>query len=155
MGNRGSWIPVAKFENPTQVAGCTRFVCCRDMITRRTIGYHENAPKTRSRGSRKRSFESPPRFTQVTGVRLTRTRVGPAAARVVSAASLSSSLGVMGSTVDIASFGPPVRVVALLLARPPATGPGGFYAPELIEAWAVVFACWRRLGMFAFGLVST
>src|SRR5579862_6669837 len=95
IGNSGSWITAEKFDSPTQVAGSTRFVCCNDIVTRRTIGYHENAPKTKSSGNRKRSFQSPPRLIQVAGVPLTRTRAGPAAARVLREGSLSSALGVI------------------------------------------------------------
>ena len=65
----GRRAPARKLSSPTQVAGCTRFVCCSDMITVRTIGYHENAPKISSRGSRKTTVVSPPPRTQVTGVR--------------------------------------------------------------------------------------
>ena len=39
------------------------------MITVRTIGYHENAPKTSSIGRRKSNVASPPPRTHVTGVR--------------------------------------------------------------------------------------
>ena len=42
------------------------------MITVRTIGYHENAPKTRIIGSRKSSVVRPPPRTHVTGVCRTR-----------------------------------------------------------------------------------
>ncbi len=59
------WITVPKFESPTQVAGSTRFVCCNDIVTRRTIGYHENAPKTASSGNRKNSVVRPPPRTHV------------------------------------------------------------------------------------------
>src|SRR5690242_17943477 len=43
------------------------------MTTERTIGHHEKTPKTISSGSAKRTELSPPRWTQVTGLRL-RTR---------------------------------------------------------------------------------
>ena len=39
-----------KFCSPTHVGACTRFVCWNDMTAVRTIGYHENAPKTTSSG---------------------------------------------------------------------------------------------------------
>src|SRR5579863_3676043 len=104
IGNSGSWITAEKFESPTHVAGSTRFVCCSDIVTRRTIGYHEKAPKTRSSGNRKRSFQRPPCLIQLAGVRLGRTRVGPAAARVVRGGSVASALGVIESTVDICAF---------------------------------------------------
>ena len=82
----------SKFWNPTHVAGCTRFVCCSDMITVRTIGYHENAPKTNSSGSRKSSVVRPPPRTHVSGVRRRR---GEHAAR---AARASTSTTRRGST---------------------------------------------------------
>src|SRR5439155_24102495 len=63
-----------KFCSPTQLAGCTRFVCCSDMTTVRTIGYHENAPKTNRSGNRKTTVDSPPPLTHVSGVRRERRR---------------------------------------------------------------------------------
>src|ERR1700749_659298 len=61
------------------------------MITVRTIGYHENAPKIASIGSRNSSVVRPPPRTHVTGVRRARRRAaglviawaGGAAATVV------------------------------------------------------------------------
>ncbi len=67
IGNRGSCNTARKLSIPTHVGACTRFVCCSDMITVRTIGYHENAPNTNSSGSRKRSVVSPPPRTHVAG----------------------------------------------------------------------------------------
>src|ERR1700693_2251066 len=58
-----------KFWSPTHVAGCTRFVCCSDMTTVRTIGYHENAVKTNRSGNRRMSVDSPPLRAHVSGVR--------------------------------------------------------------------------------------
>ena len=70
IGSSGSCSTSRKLCEPDPASrGCTRFVCCSDMITVRTIGYHENAPKTRSIGSRKSSVVSPPPRTHVTGVR--------------------------------------------------------------------------------------
>ena len=82
FGSCGSSSTLRKLSSPTQVAGCTRFVCCSDMITVRTIGYHENAPKMASIGSRKTSLVRPPPRTQVAGDRRARRRgrAGPRAA---------------------------------------------------------------------------
>jgi hypothetical protein len=58
----------------------------------RTIGYHENAPKMKSIGSRNTSVVSPPPRTHVTGVRRARrlTRTGSRALmRMRSASSLA------------------------------------------------------------------
>ena len=68
IGSSGSCSTARKLSSPTHVAACTRFVCCSDMITVRTIGYHENAAKTNSIGKRNSSVVSPPPRTQVIGV---------------------------------------------------------------------------------------
>src|SRR5579862_5616953 len=95
-------MTVEKFANPTHVAGWTRFVCCSDMITVRTIGYQENAPKMHSIGSRKSSVVRPPPRTHVPGVRRGRncTRVD---SRVLMDLRFLSRPSVTGSTADCQS----------------------------------------------------
>src|SRR3954452_8319243 len=72
--NKWSFQTLRKLSNPTHVGGAKRFVCWNDMMTSRTIGYHENAPKMSSIGSAKSSVVRPPLRTQVTGERLARVR---------------------------------------------------------------------------------
>ena len=52
-------MTLLKLSSPTHVGACTRFVCWNAMTTVRTIGYHENAPKTSSSGSRKSERREP------------------------------------------------------------------------------------------------
>jgi hypothetical protein len=73
------------------------------MITVRTIGYHENAPKTSSKGRRKTTVESPPFLTHVAGVRRARDRDGAASGLLMNACCVFSTVDVTGSIVDIAA----------------------------------------------------
>ncbi len=62
-----------KLSSPTHVGACTRFVCWNDITTVRTIGYHENAPKTsEQREQEEEASTRPPLRTQVSGVRRAR-----------------------------------------------------------------------------------
>src|SRR5579862_8183220 len=94
-------MTVEKFANPTHVAGCTRFVCCSDMITVRTIGYHENAPKITSIGSRKANVARPSFVTQENGPRRAFSRNASAAGRRANGSCVFSTVEITGSTVAI------------------------------------------------------
>src|SRR5262245_29139165 len=66
----GSANTVSKFSQPTKTGAVTRLVCCTLITAARTIGNHENTPKTTTRGSRNSSVLRPPRRTHVsTGTR--------------------------------------------------------------------------------------
>jgi hypothetical protein len=67
------------------------------MITVRTIGYHENAPKTNNIGKRKISVVRPPPRTHVTGLR----RALRYSLPLTAAGLLSRQWASMGSTVAI------------------------------------------------------
>ena len=109
----------------------TRFVCCNDITTVRTIGYHENAPKTSSSGSRKSSVDRPPSRTHVSGERRAR-----AARRSRGAAPFDLDLA--RSLTAIPSRGGRPFVPAA--RRPPLS-----YLPREIAACAVLFACVEQL----------
>jgi hypothetical protein len=77
------------------------------MITVRTIGYQENAPKIRSIGKRKKSVERPPCLTHVTGLRRAWRRGDGACVLLIGACCAFSAVDATGSIVDIE----PPRVV--------------------------------------------
>src|ERR1700712_3689215 len=91
-GSSGSCSTLLKFSHPTHVAGRTRLVCWNDMVTVRTIGYQEKAPKANSMGSRKTRVVRPLPLTQLAGVRRGR-RVGPVGAILIGCTASVDTVG--------------------------------------------------------------